>query len=88
MDNAVHGCDGGLSEVIMTELHCVIDLFLRVCILPQFCGSLSVAVLHQHSSRLHRGSTKNVLSLSFCVRLCHIQGADRWGVIIERSVKV
>ena len=27
MDNTVHGCDCGLSEVLMTELHCVGDLY-------------------------------------------------------------
>ena len=27
MDNTVHGCDFGLSEVLMTELHRVGDLY-------------------------------------------------------------
>ena len=26
LDNAVHGCGGGLGEVMMSELHCVEDL--------------------------------------------------------------
>ena len=41
MDNAVHGCDGGLGEMMMSEIHCVGDL----CHLGGFCHNCVAAVV-------------------------------------------
>ena len=43
MDNAVHGCDGGMGEVMMPELHCVRDL----CRAGGFCHNCVAAVVFQ-----------------------------------------
>ena len=46
MDNTVHGCDFGLSEVLMTELHRVGDLYCA-CGFSQ--NGVSEVVLECHS---------------------------------------
>ena len=56
MDNVVHGCDGGLSEVMMPELHCVRDL----CRANGFCHNCVAAVVLQRYSNIPAGCTVEV----------------------------
>ena len=46
MDDTVHGCDFGLGEVQITELHCVGDLYCT-CVFSY--NSVATVVLECHS---------------------------------------
>ena len=88
MDNAVHGCDGGLGDVMMYELHCVGDL----CCTGGFCHNCVAAVVLQRYTNIPSGCTAEVPRMSCpCLFVCNYvtsKGYNGCGVIIERSVEV
>ena len=88
MDNAVDGCYGGMGDMMMSELHCVADL----CSSGGFCQNCVAAVVLQRYTNITYGCTAEVPRMSCpCLFVCDYvtsKGPDRWGVIIERSVKV
>ena len=88
MDNAVHGCDYGLSETMMPELHCVSDL----CPVCGFCHNCVAEVVLQLYTNIPTSCTAEVPRMSCpCIFMCDdvtTKNLDRCGVIIERSVKV
>ena len=88
MGNAVHGCDCGMSEMMMPELHYVCDL-CRAC---GFCHNCVAVVVLQRYTKIPSSCNAEVPRMS-CP--CLFMGddvttkrPDRCGVIIERSVKV
>ena len=88
MDNTVHGCDFGLSEVLITELHRVGDLYYA-------CGfshnSVAEVVLECHSHILTRCATE-VPSVScpcfYVFDDVAPKRADGCSVIIECAMEV
>ena len=88
MDNAVHGCDGGLGEVIMPELHCVGYL----CCAGGFCHNCVAALVLQRYTDIPSRCTAEVPIISCtCFFVCNYvtsKGPDGCSVIIERSVEV
>ena len=88
MDNANHGCDGGMSEVMMPERHCVRDL-CRAC---GFFHNCMEAVVLLRYTNIPSGFTAEVLRMScLCIFLCDYvtsKGPNGCGVTIERSVEV
>ena len=88
MDNAVHGCDGGMGEIMMSELHCVGDL----CCVGGFCQNCVAAVVMQCYTNIPDGCTAEVPRISCpCLFVCDCvtsEGSNGCSVIIERSVEV
>ena len=88
MENAVHGCDSGLGEVMMPELHRVRDL-CRAC---GFCHNCVAAVVLQRYTDIPACCTVGVPRMSCpCLFVCHYvtsKGPNGCGVIIENSVEV
>ena len=88
MDNAVHGCDCGLSEVMIPEIHCV-GYLCRVC---GFCHNCVAEVVLQCYTSIPDGCTVEVPRVFCpCILVCDYittKGTGRCGVIIELSVKV
>ena len=88
MNNAVHGCDGGMSEVMMPELH-------RVRYLCRDCGffhNCMAAVLLQLYTNISAVCTAEVPRMScsclFVRKYVTSKGPDGCGVIIEWFVEV
>ena len=88
MENAFHGCEGGLGEVMMSELHRVRDL----CQSGGFCHNFVAPVVLQRYTNIPFGCTTEVPIMSFpCLFLCDCvtsEWSDGCSVITERSVKV
>ena len=88
MENAVHGCDGGLGEAMMPELHCVRDL----CRTGIFCHNCLAAVVLQSYTNIPARCTAEVPRMFCpCLFVCDYvttKGTDGCSVIIERSVEV
>ena len=53
VDSAVHGCDGGLGEVMVSELHCVGDL----CRMGDFFHNCVAAVVLQRYTNITASCT-------------------------------
>ena len=88
MENEVHGCDGGLGEVMMSELHCVRDL----CRSGGFCYNYVAEVVLQRYTNIPSVCIAEVPIMSCpCLFVCDYVtsgGSDGCSVIIERSVEV
>ena len=88
MDNVVHGCNGGLGEVMMSELHCVGGL----CSAGGFCHNCVAVVVLQRYTNIPAGCTMEVpIIFCPCLFVCNYvtsKGSNRCSVIIERSVEV
>ena len=88
MENAVHGCDGGLGEVMMSELHCVGDL----CRAGAFCHNCVAAVVLQRYTNIPASCTTEVSRMSCpCLFVCdYVTSKVSYGcsVIIEGSVEI
>ena len=82
MDNAIHGCDCGLSEVMMPEIHCV----LYLCRLCGFCHNCVAAVVLQRYTNIPASCTAEVPRMSCpCILVCVYvasKGSDGFSVII------
>ena len=68
MDNAVHGCDVRLGEVMISELHCVEDL----CRAGGFCHNCVAVVVLQRYTNIPAGCTAEVPRMSCTFFLCAI----------------
>ena len=88
MEKAVHECEGGLGEVMMSELHCVGYL----CRSGEFCHNCVAAVVLQRYTKIPAGCTAEVPIMSCpCLFVCDYvtsEGSEGCSVIIERSVEV
>ena len=88
MDNAVHGCDGGLGEVMMSELHCVRDLWRA----GGFFQNFVAAVLLQRYTNIPSVCTAESPRISSpCIFVCNYvtsERSDGCSVIIKRFVEV
>ena len=88
MDNAVHGCDGGMGEVMIPELHCVRYL----CRAGSFCHNcVSVIVLQSYTNIPARCTAEFPRMYCLCLFVCDYvttMGPDGCIVILERSVVV
>ena len=88
MDNTAHGCDFGLSEVLMTELRCVGNLY---CMCGFSHNGVAAVVLECHS-HIPTRCTAEVPRVSCpCFSVCDDvapKRADGCGVIIECAMEV
>ena len=86
MKNEVHGCDGGLGEVMMSELHRVVDL----CQSGGFCHNCVAAVVLQRYTNIPTGCTVEVPKMScpyiFVCNYVTSKDTDGCSIIIERAV--
>ena len=82
------GCDDGLGEIIMSELHCVEDL----CHSDGFFHHCVEAVVLQRYTNIPAGCTAEVRRISCpCLFVCDwvaSEGSGGCSVIIEQSVEV
>ena len=88
MENTVHGCDFGLSEVLMTELHRVSDFY---CACGFIHNGVAAVVLECHSHILTRCAAEVPIVSCPCFSVCDDvanERADRCGVIIECAMEV
>ena len=87
MENAFHGCDCGLGEVIMSELHRVGDL----CRSGGFCHNCGAEVVLQRYTNIPAGCASEVPRMSCpCLFVCDYvtsKGSDGFSIIIERFVE-
>ena len=88
MDNAVHGCDIGLGEVMMPKFHCVRYL----CRMGSFCHNCVAAVVLQCYTNIPSGCNAEVPRIScpflFVCNYFPSEGSGGCSVIIERYVEV
>ena len=88
MDNTVHGCDFGLSEVLMTELHIVRDLYCAC----GFSHYVVVAVVLECHSHIPTRCAAKVPRFSCpCFSVCDDvapKRPDGCSVIIECAMEV
>ena len=88
MDNAVHGCGGGMGEVMMSELHCVGYL----CLSGGFCYNFVAAVVLQRYTNIPDRCTAEFPRMScpciFVWDCVTSKGSNGCSVIIERFVEV
>ena len=88
MDSVVHGCDGGLGEAMMSELHCVGDL----CRAGGFCHNYVASLVLQRYTNIPARCTAEVPRIYCpCLFVCDYvtsKGSDGCSVIIEWSVEV
>ena len=88
MDNAVHGCDVGLGEVMMPKFHCVRYL----CRMVSFCHNCVAAVVLQRYTNIPSRCTAEVPRMSCpCLFVCDYvttKGPDGCSVTVECSVEV
>ena len=88
MDSVVHGCDGGLGEVVMSELHCVGDL----CRAGGFCHNCVASLVFQRYTNIPARCTAEVPIMScpylFVCDYVTPEGSDGCSITIERSVEV
>ena len=87
MDNTVHGCDFGLSEVLMTELHRVGDLY---CTCGFSHNGVAAVVLEWDSHIPTRCATEVPRVSCLCFSVCDDvapERADECGVVIEFAME-
>ena len=88
MDNAVHGCEGGLGEVMMSKLQCVGD-FSRS---GGFCHNFLAEVVLQCYTNIPAGCTVEVPRMScpylFVCDYVTSEGSYGCSVTIEQYVEV
>ena len=88
MGNAVHWCDCGMSEVMMSEFYCVGELGL----LGGFCHNCMVPVLLESYTNIPASCTMEVPQVScpslFVCNYVADEGSDWCSIVIERAVEV
>ena len=89
MDNAIHGCDCGLGEMMMmTEFNCVGYLGR----LGGFCHNCVASVVLEHYTNIPAGCTTEVPRMScpglFVCNCVAAEGSNGCSVIIEQAVEV
>ena len=88
MENAVHWCDCGLYEVMMSELYCVGDLGLS----GSFCHNCVATVVLESYTNIPAGCTAEVPRVSctvlFVCDYVAAEGSNWCSVVIERAVEV
>ena len=88
MDNAVHWCDCGMCELMMSEFYCVGDLGRS----GGFCHHCVAPVVLERYTDIPAGCTAEVPQVSCpCIFVCDYVAADgsNWcSFVIERAVEV
>ena len=88
MDNAVHGCDYGMGDMMMSEFNCVRELGRS----GGFCHNCVASVVLERYTNIPVGCTVEVPRMScpglFVCNYVAAEGSNGCSVIIERSVEL
>ena len=88
MENAVHGCDCGLGEIMMSEFNCVGYLGRS----GVFCRNCVASVVLEHYTNIPASCNAEVPRIScpyiFVCDYVAAEGSDGCSVIIEWTVEV